>query len=155
MSVTIETDLAEVLARIDRKLDRIQEDVTDLKIGQTKLEGKIEALDERLTGKIEALDERLTGKIEALDERLTGKIEALDGKLSGQISTVDEKLSGQIKTLDEKFGGQIKTLDANVSGLSTRVQNQDLLSRTVLGGIILLIIGGAIRMFAPFLPLAK
>jgi chromosome segregation ATPase len=131
MSITIETDLAEILVKIDRKLDRIQEDVTDLKIGQTKLEGKIESLDQRLTGKIESLDQRLTGKIESLDLKLTG----------------------QINTLDEKFTGQIKTLDAKVDGLSARVQNQDLISKTVLGGLILIILGGGISMFAGFVPL--
>jgi hypothetical protein len=71
----------------------------------------------------------LTGKIEALDERLTGKIEALD-----------EKLSGQIQTLDTK-----------VDGLSIRVQNQEFTSRAILGGLLLIVLGGAAKMFG-FIP---
>jgi chromosome segregation ATPase len=116
MSITIETDLKDILNRLDQrfdkldqKIDRIQEDVTDLKISLTKVEGKIETLDERLTGEIKTLDERLTG--------------------------------------------QIKTLDANVDGVSTRIGNQEFIARSVLGGLIIIILGGGISMFANFIPL--
>lgn len=42
MTIQIETDLKDILVKIDSKLDNLQKDVTDLKIGQTKLEGKVE-----------------------------------------------------------------------------------------------------------------
>ncbi len=35
MSVTIEQDLKEILSKIDQKLDGLQKDIVDLKIGQT------------------------------------------------------------------------------------------------------------------------
>jgi peptidoglycan hydrolase CwlO-like protein len=66
MSVQIETDLKDILSKIDSKLDNLQKDVTDLKIGQTRLEGKIETN----SSKIEALDEKFTSKIDGLDKRL-------------------------------------------------------------------------------------
>lgn len=58
MTVSIETDLKKILTNIDRKLDAIQKDVTDLKIGQVELKGDVESLDRKLSGQIAALDER-------------------------------------------------------------------------------------------------
>ena len=103
MSLTIEVELKDVLNGINQKLDMIQKDVTDLKLGQVELKG--------------------------------------------DISTLDSKFTGQISTLDSKLTGQINTLDAKVDGLSTRVSNQELLLRTIVGGLILIILGGAARMF--------
>jgi phage host-nuclease inhibitor protein Gam len=96
MSLIVETDLKEILNRIDQKIDNIQRDVTDLKISVTELKG--------------------------------------------EIRTVDERLSGQINTLDTK-----------IDGLSTRVQNQEFTSRAILGGLLLIVLGGAAKMFN-FLP---
>jgi outer membrane murein-binding lipoprotein Lpp len=136
LSIQIESDLKEILTRIDTKLDRLSEDVTELKIGQTRLEGKVEAIDEKLSGQIKTVDEKLSGQIKAVDE-----------KLSGQIKAVDEKLSGQIKTVDEKLSGQIKTLDTKVEQLDKRVGNQEFTNRGVLVGLILVILGGAAKFF--------
>ena len=47
MSITIETDLKEILDKLDHKMDRMQEDITGLKLGQTKIEGDIKALDNK------------------------------------------------------------------------------------------------------------
>ncbi|MEM7594070.1 MAG: hypothetical protein AAF383_21600 [Cyanobacteria bacterium P01_A01_bin.83] len=51
----IETDIADILKQISQKLDRLSADVTDLKVGQAKIEGKIEALDT----KVEQFDKRI------------------------------------------------------------------------------------------------
>jgi hypothetical protein len=62
MSQTEETvtySLAAVLTRLEGKMDNLQKDVTDLKIGQTEIKGEIKALDERLTTEIKGLNERV------------------------------------------------------------------------------------------------
>lgn len=46
--VTVTYSLEEVLKEINRKLDNIQEDITDLKVGQAKLTEKVESIDNRL-----------------------------------------------------------------------------------------------------------
>ncbi len=51
----IQTDIADILGQINQKLDRLSEDVTDLKVGQAKIEGKLEVLDT----KVEQLDKRI------------------------------------------------------------------------------------------------
>jgi len=59
MSVMIEQDLKEYLDqqfkqfnqkfdKIDQRLERIENDITDLKVGQARLEEKIDGLDKRL-----------------------------------------------------------------------------------------------------------
>ncbi len=45
---TITYDLAEVLKRIENKLDTMQKDLTDLKVGQARLEEKVDGLGKRL-----------------------------------------------------------------------------------------------------------
>ncbi len=49
MAVMIEQDLKEILVKIDQRLDRIEQrlekDVTDLKIGQTRIEGEIKRVE--------------------------------------------------------------------------------------------------------------
>ncbi len=51
----IQTDIAEVLGQINQKLDKLNVDVTDLKVGQAEIKGEIKALDT----KVEQLDKRV------------------------------------------------------------------------------------------------
>ena len=99
----IETDLAEVLGQINQKLDKIDDRLNKLEVGQAELKGDIKAL--------------------------------------------DEKLSGQIKSVDEKLSGQIKTLDTKVEQMDKRLANQEFINRGVLVGLILVILGGAVKLF--------
>jgi chromosome segregation ATPase len=71
-------------------------------------------------------------------------------ELKGDVNALAEKLSGDIKNIDEKLGGKINTLDTKVDGLSTRIGNQEILLRTIVGGLILIIVGGAAKMFLNF-----
>ncbi len=64
-----------------------------------KLEGRIDAVDERLGGRIDAVDERLGGRIDAVDERLGGKIDAVEERLGGRIDAGNERLEGKIDAM--------------------------------------------------------
>ena len=99
MSVTIETDLRDILSKLEQRFDKI-----DLK-----------------------LEDIMKNVIDL-------KIDVVE-------------IKGEIKTLDEKLSGQIKILDTKVDGLSTRVQNQEFTSRAILGGLLLIVLGGAAKMF--------
>ena len=121
----IQTDIAEVLTAINNKLNTIDDRLVQVEIGQARIEGKIEAIDEKLSGKIETVDEKLFGKIEAVDEKLSGKLEA-----------VNEKLSGQVKSLDTK-----------VDQLDKRISNSELTNRGILIGLVVIILGGAAKLF--------
>ena len=59
MSVTIESDLKEILTKIDQKLDTLSRDVTDLKVGQARLEEKVDGLEKRLESKLDGLGKRM------------------------------------------------------------------------------------------------
>ena len=125
----VETDLKEILGSIQKDLKDIREDLTDLKINQTRME------------------ERLSGQISLVDEKLSAQISLVDEKLSGQIGLVDEKLSGQIGLVDEKLSGQIGLVDEKVSGLGKRLEFQEFINRSILVGLILLVLGGAAKYF--------
>ena len=107
MTTTIETDLKEILSefkqefvKINQRLDKIDETVTDLKVNQIRME---------------------------------------------------ERLSGQINLLDERLSGQINLLDEKVSGLGKRLENQEFTNRGILIGLIVVVLGGAAKVFG-FLP---
>lgn len=66
MSIQIESDLKEILTKIDQKIDKLEEkftqkldqiskDVTELKVGQAEIKGEIKALEEKVNG----IDERV------------------------------------------------------------------------------------------------
>jgi len=59
--------------------------------GFSRIEKRLESLDEKLSGKIEKLDEKLSYRIESLDSKLSARIESLDNKLSGRIEKLDDK----------------------------------------------------------------
>jgi archaellum component FlaC len=80
-----------------------------------------------------------------IDQRLE-RIEQGQNDLKLSVS----ELKGEVKTLASELKGEIKTLDTKVDGLSTRVSNQEFLLRTIVGGLILIILGGAAKMFWSF-----
>jgi chromosome segregation ATPase len=117
MSLTIETDLKDIFTKIDQRLERMEQGINEVKLGQSELKGEVKL----------------------------GQSE-----LKGEVKNLSTELKGEIKNLDEKLSGKIDTLDAKVDGLSTRVGNQEFLLRTIVGGLILIIIGGAAKMFWNF-----
>lgn len=65
-SPTIETSLEKVLDQINQnlketnqKLDALQKDVTDIKVGQVRLEAEVKRVEETLSLKIDGLGKRL------------------------------------------------------------------------------------------------
>jgi chromosome segregation ATPase len=108
---------------------------SDLKDILNKFDQKLDYISDRLN-KLEVGQARLEGKIEAVDEKLSGKIEALDEKLSGKIEAVDEKLSGKVEALDTK-----------VDQLDKRISNSELTNRGILIGLVVIILGGAAKLF--------
>ena len=76
----IEMDLREVLAEMNKKLDRIDNNVNELKVELADVKGDIKALD----GKVSSLDKRLE-KVECSQNR---QIWALIGILFAAISGV-------------------------------------------------------------------
>jgi predicted nucleic acid-binding Zn-ribbon protein len=56
MPITVETDLMQILEKMDRKLDTLREDVTEIKINITRLEGEIKTLDIKVDGISKRID---------------------------------------------------------------------------------------------------
>jgi chromosome segregation ATPase len=71
-------------------------------------------------------------------------------ELKGDIKSLNTELKGDIKSLNTELKGDIKTLDIKVDGLSKRVDNQEFLLRGIFGGLLLIILGGAAKMFWNF-----
>jgi predicted nuclease with TOPRIM domain len=48
MSLIIETDLKELLTKLDGKIDRMQDSITDLKLGQSDTKGDLKSLNTKV-----------------------------------------------------------------------------------------------------------
>lgn len=84
MSVTIEQDLKEILLKIDKKIDRIDERLNNLEIGQIRLEGEIKRVEGELKGEIKLVDEKMLG----INKRLEFQEFINRGVLIGFIVTI-------------------------------------------------------------------
>ena len=116
----------------------------------TVTESDLKELKDLITTGFSRLDTEITG-LKISQERLSGQITSLDEKLTGQITTLDEKLTGQITSLDEKLTGKINVLDEKIAGLGKRLEFQEFINRSILGGLIIIVLGGAAKYFW-FLP---
>jgi hypothetical protein len=81
---------------------------------------------------------------------------AIEVELKDIFTKIDQRLErmeqgqNELKLSVSELKGQINTLDAKVDGLSTRISNQEFLLRTIVGGLILIILGVAAKMFWNF-----
>ena len=50
MATPIETGLKDILTKIDNRLNRMENDLTEIKINQSETRGEIKVLDEKMTG---------------------------------------------------------------------------------------------------------
>ena len=84
MAIQIESDLKDILLKIDNKLDNLQTDMTEVKISivelkkdNQRLEEKIDNTAKNLEAKIDATSKNLEDKINAIDKNLTDNIQNL------------------------------------------------------------------------------
>ncbi len=77
----------------------------------------------------------------------------IETELKDIFNKIDQRLErmeqgqNELRLSVSELKGDIKALDIKVDGLSTRVSNQEFLLRTIVGGLILIILGGAAKMF--------
>jgi hypothetical protein len=50
MSLTIETDLKDIFAKIEKQFEKIDKSLPDLKLGQVEIEGEIKNLSTKIDG---------------------------------------------------------------------------------------------------------
>jgi predicted nuclease with TOPRIM domain len=85
-------------------------------------------------------------KLDYISDRLN-KLEVGQARLEGKIEAIDEKLSGKIEAIDEKLSGKIEALDTKVEQLDKRIGNSELTNRGILIGLVVIILGGAAKLF--------
>jgi paraquat-inducible protein B len=72
-------------------------------------------------------------------DKLEQKIDKLDEKFEQKIDKVDEKV--------DKLSIEMATVKTKLDGLDKRMENQEFLSRGVLIGLIVAILGGFAKLF--------
>ena len=87
-------------------------------------------------------EQNMNRQFTEVNQRLT-QLEIGQANLSGDIKALDQKFIGEIKTLDEK----INALDTKIDGISKRIDNQEIISRGVVIGLLVAVIGGLAKVF--------
>jgi chromosome segregation ATPase len=88
---------------------------------------------------------KIDQRLDRMDQRFDRMEQSINELKLGQ-----SELKGEVKNLGTELRGEIKNFDTKVDGLSIRVGNQELLLRTIVGGLILIILGGFAKMFWNF-----
>jgi hypothetical protein len=84
--------------------------------------------------------------LKELKDLITSGFSRLDAEITG-LKISQERLSGQITSLDEKLTGKINVLDEKITGLGKRLEFQEFINRSILGGLIIIVLGGAAKYF--------
>ena len=131
MTTTSETQIAELIEKLDQKLDRLDE----------KFDQKIDVLEDKINQKFDAFEEKIDQKFDRFEEKIDQKIDKLDEKLSLKIEKLDEKVE-QINVAQGKLNGIDKRLDR----LEIRVDDQDKRFWTLIIGAFLALFGLLAKM---------
>jgi chromosome segregation ATPase len=88
--VTVTYSLEEILGQINQKLDKIddrfdtiEKEITEIKIGQTKLEGEMKTLSTEVKGEMKTLSTELKGEMKTLSTELKGEMKTLSTEVKG------------------------------------------------------------------------
>jgi predicted nuclease with TOPRIM domain len=100
-----------------------------------QIESDLKDILNKFDQKLDKLSDNFNHKLDSVNERLN-KIEVSQATLDGKIEAVDQKLSGKIEALDTK-----------VDQLDKRISNSELTNRGILIGLVVIILGGAAKLF--------
>ena len=114
MSISIESDLKEILIKIDNRLDRIDQ--------------RFDNLEDKFEQKFDNLEDKFEQKFDNLENKFENRFDKLETKLN--------EVQVSVARLEEK-----------TEGLSKRIESQEFVSRGVLIGLIVAILGGAAKLF--------
>lgn len=68
------------------------------------------------------------------------------GEIKQELKNIDNRLN-KLEVGQAEIKGEIKAVDTKVEQLDKRVANQEFTNRGVLVGLVLVILGGAIKLF--------
>ena len=92
------------IARLESDIEHIQADVTDLKLGQQRLDAKIDDLGKRLDTKIDDLGKRLDTRIDESNNAHGARFDKLEAKIDELIRlTGAEKAGALIADIDRRY----------------------------------------------------
>lgn len=118
---TIQIDLAQILNKLDKKLDNIDE-------------------------KFDRLNEKFDGKFDKLEEKFDDKFDRLDKKFDEKFDKLEEKIES-LTVGQTEIRGEVKALDIKTEQLNIRAGNVEFAVRSVLIGLTVVVFGGFAMFF--------
>ena len=108
---------------------------------------------ETVTYSLEAVLTRIEGKIDTLQQDVNQKIDTLQQNVNQKIDTLQREVNERLTKLEigqTEIKGDIKTLDEKINGLTARVAYQEFTNRGILIALVVAILGGAAKLFCFF-----
>jgi chromosome segregation ATPase len=105
----IQTDLAQVLGQINQKLDKLSENVTEVKISQARLEGKVDSLEKEFKTEVQSLGKEFKTEIQSLEKEFKAEVQSLEK---------------EFKTEIQSLGKDVTELKDSVKGIKSSATNQ-------------------------------
>ncbi len=99
-----------------------------------------------VTYSLEDILKEINGKLDKIDEKFESKLDKLESK----VDKLNEKFESKLDKIDSRLTnlevGQVR-LEEKVDGLGKRIDNQEFISRGVLIGLIVALLGGLAKLF--------
>ena len=111
-----------------------------------KLDGKLDKLDKKFDEKFDKLDKKFDGKFDKLDKKFDEKFDKLDKKFDGKFDKLEEKIEN-LTIGQTEIRGEVKALDAKTEQLNTRLGNVEFAIRGILIGLAVVVFGGFAMLF--------
>ncbi len=102
---TVTYSIAEVLKRIEDKLDKIDE----------KFEDKLDKIDEKFEDKLDKIDEKFEDKLDKIDENFKDKLDKIDKKFEDKLDTLQKDVNTKLEKLN--------TIEVKLTAIDTEVKN--------------------------------
>ncbi|MCS7031172.1 MAG: hypothetical protein NZL92_06535 [Gloeomargarita sp. SKYG116] len=132
MSEPTNQELKELILSLFNQLDR----KIDTQFGI--LDKKIEALDK----KTEVQFMELKGEIKRVETKLEGEIQ----RLETEIKAAEERLTSQMRRLETELKVEIKRIDDRFDGFDKRIANEELISRSAFGTLLLGLVTAIVKL---------
>ena len=84
----LSTDLNQRMEKVEESNKKLEENLSDLRVGQAEIKGEIKALDKKIDG----IEGKLIEKIDGIEGKLIEKIDGVEGKLIEKIDGVEKRV---------------------------------------------------------------
>jgi DNA anti-recombination protein RmuC len=121
------------------------------------LEEILTRLEDRMITRFSEIEQKFDRRLDEVEQKFDKRLDEMEQKFDKRIDGVEQKFDKRLDEIDKKLDilqndgvdlkvGQAK-IEEKVEGLAKRIDNQEFVSRGILVGLIIAILGGTAKLF--------